>query len=160
MKTYIPYMERTRSILRYVEEHHQTPPDLTATERDRLSDMIHEEGGELYLTTLGEMELEDTVEIRPATDVGSCKQHTIYGLSAEQIALTLGFTANQADDPRKVKFSWGFTVNGKECAVWDWKGSHLFNEFSAYGPVAELSRAFGPHLRVHENRSWPENNLN
>lgn len=34
------------------------------------------------------------------------------------------------DDPSKVKFSWAFLVDGKECAIWDYKGTR----WSGYGP--------------------------
>lgn len=138
--------DRRHAILHFIECRHRLPADVTALERDVLSDLFHETDGEVYLTTLGEMELEEPVDILPTEIFQSYKQHSIVGLSATEITAKIGFAANLKDDLSKVKFSWGFTVNGKACAVWDWKGSHLINEFSAYGPIPELRLVFGDKL--------------
>ena len=139
-------VQRVRMILRFVETNSFLPADVTAVETEALDDLFYEEDGHCFLTSLGELELGEP-EILSVKDVGSHRQHSISGLSVEEIAALIGFPANVEDDPNKVKFSWGFTVNGKACAVWDWKGSHHLKEFSAYGPVAELRLVFGDSLR-------------
>ncbi len=83
------------------------------------------------------------LRIVPVTDVASHKTGRIVGLTKAQIDRILGFKPNIKDDPYKVKYSWGFNVQGNDCAIWDWKGSHRFNEFSAYGPDAVLRQVFG-----------------
>jgi hypothetical protein len=78
---------------------------------------------------------------------GTHRMHTITGLTAAQIGERLDGIPQSADDPHKVVNSWRFKVNGKECAVWDYKGSHLRNEFSAFGPVEEMRAVFGDALK-------------
>jgi hypothetical protein len=51
--------ERTQKILEHVEIHWSLPADITAVERIALGDLFLEEEGGCFLTTLGEMELED-----------------------------------------------------------------------------------------------------
>lgn len=82
-------------------------------------------------------------EIKPLNQVGDYRTGCIDGLSASQIQQKLGFASNCSDDPDKVKYSWGFTVNGVRCAVWDYKGSHTLNTFSAFGPAESLKLVFG-----------------
>lgn len=77
---------------------------------------------------------------------GSHKQYSIVGLSAKDIEKILGFKSNVDDDPNKVKYSWGFTVAGKDCAIWDYEGSYKYNEFSAWGDFASLVKLFGEHV--------------
>jgi len=43
-----------------------------------------------------------------------------------------------SDDPQKVKYSWAFEVDGKHCAIWDYKGTR----WSGYGPK-ECFQALG-----------------
>lgn len=90
----------------------------------------------------------NTLEITPIPSLdGSYKQHLICGLSAAQITRLLGFTPNVTDDPGKVVNSWAFAGNGHQCAIWDWKGSQRFNEFSAFGPADMLREIFGANLK-------------
>ena len=83
------------------------------------------------------------IEITPAVIDGSYLQHTISGLTALQVSEKIGFPPNQKDDPAKVVHSWGFKANGSACAVWDWKGSQHFNQFSAFGSRETLCAVFG-----------------
>jgi len=83
------------------------------------------------------------LKIVPVSDVASHKTGRIVGLSKAEIDRILGFKPNVADDPGKVKHSWGFNVQGNDCAVWDWKGSHKLKEWSAYGPDSVLREVFG-----------------
>lgn len=84
--------------------------------------------------------------IADPTIAGDHRQWTIQGLTHTEISDLLGFKPNRKDDPYKVKYSWGFRVDGKPCAVWDYKGSHKFNEFSAWGDEAALRSVFGDSL--------------
>ena len=83
------------------------------------------------------------MNIKPVNVPGSHRQGTISGLSAAQIQKVLGFPANVQDDPDKVRYSWGFTVDGVQCGIWDYKGSHNFNSFSFYGPKDIMVNLFG-----------------
>lgn len=83
------------------------------------------------------------MKIVPVKNIGSHKQGTLIELTKEDIVLMLGFEPNINDDPYKVKYSWGFTVDGVECAIWDWKGSHSFYEWSFYGPAKKFIDIFG-----------------
>ena len=72
--------------------------------------------------------------------IASHKQGSIHA-TKEQIVKVLGFKPNVDDDPSKVVNSWGFTIDGEDAAIWDWKGSEYFNEFSYFNPkVPELFR--------------------
>lgn len=52
--------ERTKEILMHVAGHACLPPETTNEEAAILGDMVDKDGdGEWFLTTLGEMELED-----------------------------------------------------------------------------------------------------
>lgn len=89
---------------------------------------------------------EAPLNITPISRVnGSYRTGGIIGLSKTQIDNILGFTSNVVDDPDKVKYSWAFTVRGSTCAIWDWKGSHKYKEFSAFGPADALKAVFGDH---------------
>jgi len=59
-------------------------------------------------------------------------------LSVKDIKARLGFAANCDDDESKVKYSWGFTVNGKRCGIWDYYG----NRWSVYDPHNVLHLVF------------------
>ena len=85
----------------------------------------------------------DKLKIVPVQDVSSHRTGRIVGLSKVQIDRILGFKPNVADDPYKVKYSWAFNVQGSDCAIWDYKGSHKIKEYSAYGPADKLRAVFG-----------------
>lgn len=87
------------------------------------------------------------LDIKPVDRPGdSCTGH-ITGLTVAEINARLGFKPNVDDDPSKVKYSWGFTVNGERCGVWDWKGSHRDRIFSAWGNPGALLAVFGLHYK-------------
>ena len=71
------------------------------------------------------------------------KMGSLVYTSAELITEKLGFTPNVDDDPHKVVHSWSFTADGKACAVWDYKGSHLDHTFSFFGPKHVFVELFG-----------------
>ena len=79
------------------------------------------------------------MKIEPTTKfIASHKQGSIH-VTKEQIVKVLGFEPNVDDDAGKVVNSWGFTIDGEDAAIWDWKGSERFNEFSYFNPkVLEL----------------------
>jgi len=97
------------------------------------------------MKTRNEIEL----DIQPVNETGDHRTGEIVGLTAAQIAERIGFPANCKDDPYKVENSWGFTVNGVRCGVWDYKGSHLASvpRFSAFGPIESLRLVFGGAVR-------------
>ena len=58
--------------------------------------------------------------------------------SVKDINKALGFSPNVKDDEYKVKYSWGFTVDGVECAIWDYRGAR----WSVWDPSKVLSKVF------------------
>lgn len=61
--------------------------------------------------------------------------------SLEQIEAILG-PANCNDDPNKVTYSWGFTVDGVRCGIWDYYSSYKNNRWSTFGPIEALEKVF------------------
>ncbi len=83
------------------------------------------------------------MNIKPINKVGDSRTGSLINITVEEINNLLGFTANCKDDPSKVKHSWGFTVDGVRCGVWDYKGSEEYNSFSTFGPHESLKKVFG-----------------
>lgn len=81
-------------------------------------------------------------EITPVPEAGDYREGGLEGYSAKEIAEVLGFKANVADDPDKVKYSWGFTYKGVRMGIWDYKGSHRHNSFSTFGPKKYFNELF------------------
>jgi hypothetical protein len=81
--------------------------------------------------------------IEPSDIAGSHRTGTLKNVTVADISRVLGFEANIEDDPYKVVNSWGFTVDGERCAIWDYKGSHTYNSFSTFGPRAVFEQLFG-----------------
>ena len=77
--------------------------------------------------------------IKPKTNVASYKTGTMTGKNKFDIERALGFPPNVDDDPDKVRYSWAFTINGRECAIWDWKGSADQDVWSVYDPGLVLA---------------------
>ena len=76
--------------------------------------------------------------------VSSYKTNSIdEDVTYDDIVKILGFPPNVADDPDKVTASWTFTVAGKICAIWDYRGSR----WSAYDPDFVLHLVFGDKLK-------------
>lgn len=82
------------------------------------------------------------MNIMPIDVPGPHKQGTLTGYSSAEIEKILGFPPNIKDDPDKVKYSWGFLADGQQCGIWDYKGSHKDNYFSAYGPKEVFEKLF------------------
>lgn len=83
---------------------------------------------------------------RPEAHFGSFKQHSLKGITADRISAILGFEGNHDTDTEKCAFEWRFSVDGQDCSIWDYKGSHLRGEFSAWGPRAVLNALFPDYL--------------
>jgi|GEM_PF-2401237 len=84
-------------------------------------------------------------EIIPDSTIGSHRTGRLDGITVDKIEAVLGFSPNVKDDPDKVRYSWGFRVNGYACAIWDYRGSHEFNTFSTFGPSSVLHALFPDH---------------
>jgi hypothetical protein len=68
---------------------------------------------------------------------------TLYDINVETINRILGFEANSDDDPDKVVNSWRFMADEEQCAIWDYKGSHEYGQFSTFGPNEVFEKLFG-----------------
>lgn len=81
--------------------------------------------------------------VKPISLSGSHKTGSLpSSLSQQDIEAVLGFPPNIDDDADKVTASWGFTVDGEECGIWDYKGSR----WSVYDPKHKLSALFADKL--------------
>lgn len=87
------------------------------------------------------------MKIVPSTIGGSHRTGILESISALEIEHVLGFAPNIDDDPYKVVNSWGFKVDGHECGIWDYKGSHTYGQFSTYGPDHVFKQLFGTHYQ-------------
>jgi hypothetical protein len=86
------------------------------------------------------------MKVLPVDETGS-KTGSMSGPSAKEIAEVLGFKANIEDDTDKVKYSWGFTVDGVHAAIWDYYGSWRQKEWSIYDPENVIAGLF-PNAKV------------
>ena len=68
---------------------------------------------------------------------------SIYRITHKEITTILGFKPNVEDDGDKVKYSWGATVDGRDIAIWDYRGSWRDKEFSTNGPTLIFVALFG-----------------
>jgi hypothetical protein len=78
---------------------------------------------------------------------GTHRTGGLNNISAEQISEILGFKSNVDDDPDKVVNSWAGESDGELFAIWDYKGSHNYNQFSTWGDSETLDRLFGAYFR-------------
>lgn len=87
------------------------------------------------------------MKIIPVPYINSHKQGTLFRLTVEDINQRLGFKPNVSDDLDKVLYSWAFLAgdNNIPCAIWDWKGSANFNQFSFFGPRQVFDKLFPGH---------------
>lgn len=92
------------------------------------------------------------VDITPDASVASHRTGTLRRITTREIAEAFGFAPNVDDDPDKVRYSWGAVVDGAEIAVWDYKGSARYNEFSTFGPDRILSAMFGTAYETFPRR--------
>ena len=85
-----------------------------------------------------------TKTITPVNKVGPYRTGTLENISYDEIVEVIG-EPNCVDDPDKVRYSWGFKVDGKYAAIWDYRGSHYYNSWSTFDPEDVLPTLF-PHL--------------
>lgn len=83
------------------------------------------------------------MKVIPDSTAGGHKTGSLTRISKDEIDAALGFEPNVEDDADKVKYSWGFTADGVSCGIWDYKGSHRFNQYSTFGPDAVFQTLFG-----------------
>jgi len=83
------------------------------------------------------------MNIIPVDRAGQYKMATLSNYTKDQIEQILGFAPNIKDDPSKVSYSWGFTIDGELCGIWDYYHSHNQNEWSVFGPISTLQKLFG-----------------
>lgn len=89
------------------------------------------------------------ITVIPNPNVGGHRTGTLTNITKKDIDRVLGFTPNVEDDPDKVKYSWGFTVDGQEYGIWDYKGSWRDKEFSTYGPNNVFALLFGERYKPY-----------
>lgn len=82
------------------------------------------------------------MNIMPVNEPGPYRTGTLEGFTAGEIEAALGFAANIDDDPDKVKYSWGFMVDGRFAAIWDYYNSHKLGVWSTYDPNNVLPLIF------------------
>ena len=58
----------------------------------------------------------------------------ITGATTAKLTTALGFSPDNGDGGNKVSVDWYFTLDGKPCGCWDWKGSMHHGQFSTFGP--------------------------
>ena len=73
--------------------------------------------------------------------VGPCRTGTLYNVNYKHIVDVLG-EPNAQDDPDKVRWSWGFEVDGVYCGIWDYKGSGDYMQWSTFGPDDVIAGLF------------------
>ncbi len=77
--------------------------------------------------------------IVPIDEAGDYYEYSLTSkLSPVDITNRLGFRPNIPDDPSKVTYSWGFTVDGHRCGIFDYKGSR----WSVFDPHRVLHKVF------------------
>jgi hypothetical protein len=79
---------------------------------------------------------------------GGHKTGELNDITVDEITRTLGFAPNVDDDAGKVVNSWGFTVDGHACGIWDYKGSHEIGMFSTFGPDYVFRALFSPYYSL------------
>ena len=91
------------------------------------------------------------MDIQPIRKVGGSRTGTLHDLNYSDIKTVLGFDANvtELDDPYKVDASWGFTIDGRECGIWSYKGSGTRKMWSTYGDKDKLKAVFGDNYEPH-----------
>lgn len=97
---------------------------------------------DMDVSELKEVVRELGLAITPTQLDGTYKTGGLQNLGKADIVQVLGFKPNVVDDPDKVVNSWAFLVDGKPCAIWDYKGSHQVGMWSVYDPKNVLRTLF------------------
>ena len=76
--------------------------------------------------------------------ISSFRTGTITGMSKNVIdsVLLIEGTKVKSEDG-KVTVEWQFQADGVDCAIWDYKGSAKYDQYSAYMPEAIGQALFG-----------------
>jgi len=84
-------------------------------------------------------------KIIPCVDDAICtyKTGSLHGLTKAQLETILEFQPNMEVDQYKVRWQYGFTIGTVFCAIWDWKGSADFGDWSTFGEGEVLKVIFG-----------------
>lgn len=83
------------------------------------------------------------MKIVPVDYSGPHRTGSLKDLKVKDVVKVLGFKANCDDDESKVKYSFGFEVDGVHCAIWDYKGSAKYGDWSTFGPKEIFVKLFG-----------------
>ena len=86
------------------------------------------------------MESEISMKIKMIDRCGDFRQHVLE-CSLQEIEAVLG-PANCLDDTDKVKYSWGFEVDGVRCGIWDYYRSYKYDSWSVFGPASVIEQLF------------------
>ncbi len=80
--------------------------------------------------------------IATAECFSSHRTGTLRDMTRDKIASVIGFQANRAGCS-KTGMEWAFTYKGHKCAIWSYKGSQQYGEFSTFGPSEAFAELFG-----------------
>jgi hypothetical protein len=87
--------------------------------------------------------------------VASHRQGILTGTNVAEIDQVLGFKhryIRPSEGDGKVKHDWRFRVDGQDCAIWDYKGSEQYGQFSYFGPAHVYATLFGGKAIDESNR--------
>jgi hypothetical protein len=76
--------------------------------------------------------------------ISSFRTGIITGMSKNVIDSVVGFKGKKVKSgDSKVTIEWRFDVDGIPCAIWDYKGSAKYEQYSAYMPATIGQALFG-----------------
>jgi hypothetical protein len=94
------------------------------------------------------------MKFSPSVVRGSSRQGIVTNITEQEIEQIFGFASNVDDDPWKVVHSWAVDVDDTYTVhVWDYKGSHMFGQFSVCGDPVILEMIFGDRY-VNESHCY------
>ena len=89
--------------------------------------------------------------VKPATHfISSCRTGTLQNITKKEIEERLGFKNKMKRGESidgKVTQEWRFTVGKLEFAIWDYKGSAKYGQYSTYGDPDTLRLLFPNNYR-------------
>lgn len=80
----------------------------------------------------------------------SFRTGSIVPIKHTEITKILGIAPDKVNND-KVKKEWRFLVDGIPCAIWDYKGSHKFNQYSCYMPGLVGKALFGDRYQIEDD---------
>ena len=83
------------------------------------------------------------MKIVPVCNTNARYTGDLQNLKKTEIDKILGFKPNGAFDDSKSRWCWDFKANGKECSIYDWKGSSRYGQWSFRGPADIFQQIFG-----------------